>query len=45
MDPLKPMVRYHLPFASLDETVYRMVSAVLVAQLIREQRKGAGMAA
>lgn len=37
MDPLKPMVRYHLPFASLDETVYRMVSLFLVAQLIREQ--------
>lgn len=36
MDPLKPMVRYHLPFASLDETVYRMVSLFLVAQLIRE---------
>jgi len=36
MDPLKPMVRYHLPFASLDETVYRMVSMFLVAQLIRE---------
>jgi hypothetical protein len=37
MDPLKPMVRYHLPFASLDETVYRMVSMFLVAQLVREQ--------
>ena len=37
MDPLKPMVRYHLPFASLDETVYRMVSLFLVAQLVREQ--------
>lgn len=37
MDPLKPMVRYHLPFASLDETVYRMVSLFLVAQLIRDR--------
>jgi len=36
MDPLKPMVRYHLPFASLEETVYRMIALFLVAQLIRE---------
>jgi len=35
MDPLKPMVRYHLPFASLDETVFRMVSMFLLAQYIR----------
>ncbi len=37
MDPLKPMVRFHLPFASLEETVFRMTSLYLVAQLIREQ--------
>ena len=37
MDPLKPMARYHLPFASLDETAYRTVAMFLVAQLIREQ--------
>jgi hypothetical protein len=37
MEPLKPMVRYHLPFASLDETAYRTVAMFLVAQLIREQ--------
>jgi hypothetical protein len=37
MEPLKPMVRYHLPFASLDETVYRMVSMYLTAQFIRSQ--------
>ncbi len=37
MDPLKPMVRYHLPFASLDETTFRMVSMFLVAQYIRNQ--------
>ncbi len=35
MEPLKPMVRYHLPFASLDETVFRMISMYLVAQFIR----------
>lgn len=37
MEPLKPMVRYHLPFASLDETVFRMVSMFLVAQFLRSQ--------
>ena len=37
MEPLKPMVRYHLPFASLDETVYRMISMFLVAQFLRSQ--------
>lgn len=37
MEPLKPMVRYHLPFASLDETVFRMVSMYLTAQFIRSQ--------
>jgi hypothetical protein len=35
MEPLKPMVRYHLPFASLDETVYRMISMYFVAQFIK----------
>jgi len=37
MEPLKPMVRYHLPFASLEETVFRMVSMYLVGQLLRNQ--------
>jgi len=35
MEPLKPMVRYHLPFASLDETVFRMISMYLTAQFLR----------
>ncbi len=35
MEPLKPMVRYHLPFASLEETVFRMVSMHLVGQFLR----------
>ncbi len=35
MEPLKPMVRYHLPFASLDETVFRMISMYLMAQFLR----------
>ena len=34
MEPLKPMVRFHLPFASLDETAFRMVALYLVAQLL-----------
>jgi hypothetical protein len=37
MEHLKPMVRFHLPFASLDETVFRMVSMYLVVQLYRHQ--------
>jgi len=37
MEPLKPMVRFHLPFASLEETIFRMVSMYLVAQYIRKQ--------
>jgi hypothetical protein len=35
MQPLKPMVRFHLPFATLTETAYRMVSMYLVAQYLR----------
>jgi hypothetical protein len=37
MEPLKPMVRFHLPFASLEETIFRMVSMYLVAQYLRKQ--------
>jgi hypothetical protein len=37
MEPLKPMVRFHLPFASLDETVFRMISLFLMAQFVRKQ--------
>jgi hypothetical protein len=37
MEPLKPMVRYHLPFASLDETVFRMITMYLMAQFLRTQ--------
>jgi hypothetical protein len=37
MDYLKPMVRFHLPFASLDETVFRMVSMFLLVQFYRNQ--------
>lgn len=37
MDHLKPMVRFHLPFASLTETIFRMISMFLVAQYLRVQ--------
>jgi hypothetical protein len=37
LEQLKPMVRFHLPFASLEETIFRMVSMYLVAQYIRKQ--------
>ncbi|HEY2388918.1 MAG TPA: hypothetical protein VGK30_18330 [Candidatus Binatia bacterium] len=39
MDRLRPMVRFHLPFASVDETIYRAVAMYLVAQYFR-MRKG-----
>lgn len=32
MDNLKPMVRFHLPFATIEETKYRAVSMYLMAQ-------------
>lgn len=37
MDYLRPMVRFHLPFASLEETVFRMVSMYIMAQYILER--------
>ncbi|MEK6744392.1 MAG: hypothetical protein AABZ15_12310 [Nitrospirota bacterium] len=37
MEQLKPMVRFHLPFATLEETIFRMVSMHLVAQYLRKQ--------
>lgn len=39
MDQLRPNVRFHLPFASMDETVYRAVSMYLMAQYFL-MRKG-----
>jgi hypothetical protein len=39
MDHLRPMVRFHLPFATAHETVFRAVSMFLIAQYFR-QRKG-----
>jgi len=37
MEQLKPMVRFHLPFASLDETIFRGVAMFLLAQYYRNQ--------
>jgi uncharacterized protein DUF6901 len=39
MERLKPMVRFHLPFAAMEETTYRMLSMYLIAQLYHH-RKG-----
>lgn len=32
--PLRPMVRFHLPFATLEETEFRMISMYLFAQYL-----------
>lgn len=37
MEHLKPMVRFHLPFATLEETIFRMVSMYLLVQHYRHQ--------
>lgn len=39
MDRLRPMVRFHLPFATLTETAYRAITMYLMAQFFRK-RKG-----
>lgn len=38
LEKLKPMVRYHLPFASIEETKYRAISMYLLAQYFLYQR-------
>jgi hypothetical protein len=38
MDVLKPMAKYHLPFASLNETIYRSVSSYLLQQYFRKKK-------
>jgi len=37
LKPLRPMVRFHLPFVSFEELEYRMVSMYLFAQYLRQQ--------
>ena len=39
LDRLRPMVRFHLPFASMEETVFRSAGMYLLAQYFRK-RKG-----
>lgn len=38
LDKFKPMVRYHLPFANLEETQYRVLSMYLLAQYFLNKR-------
>ncbi len=38
LDKLRPMALTHLPFASLEETMYRSISMYLVAQLLLKKR-------
>lgn len=38
LDRLRPMVRFHLPFATALETVYRTVSMYLIGQVFRLKR-------
>lgn len=38
MEKLKPMVRFHLPFATLEETTYRTLSMYLVGRYFRHRR-------
>ena len=38
MEYLKPMVRFHLPFATLVETVFRMSSMYFMAQFFLAQK-------
>ncbi len=38
LSTLRPMVRFHLPFASLEETMYRWISMYLVRQFFRKKK-------
>ncbi len=38
MSILKPMAKYHLPFANLNETIYRSVSTYLLQQYFRKKK-------
>jgi hypothetical protein len=37
LDKLRPMARFHLPFATIEETVYRVTSMYQLAQYLRTQ--------
>lgn len=38
LDKLRPMAKYHLPFASTEETIYRATSMYLLAQYLRYKK-------
>ena len=38
MSVLKPMVRFHLPFATIEETIFRSVSCYLLGQYFRHKK-------
>ena len=38
MERLKPMVRFHLPFATTEETIFRSVSVYLLGQYFSQKR-------
>lgn len=38
MDKLRPMVHFHLPFANINETTYRVISMYLVKQFLNYKR-------
>lgn len=40
MGKLKPMMRYHLPFATLEETDYRVLSMYMLAQYVIARKGG-----
>lgn len=40
MEYLKPMARFHLPFASLTETIFRITSVYLISQLFVKKKGG-----
>ncbi len=40
MNTLRPMVEFHLPFASVAETTYRTIGMYVMAQFFRQRRGG-----
>jgi len=40
MEALKPMVRFHLPFATIEETTYRAISMYLLSQYFSSKHGG-----
>jgi hypothetical protein len=40
MEKLKPMVRFHLPFATMEETLYRAISMYLLSQYFLSRHGG-----